>query len=98
MQRLNHARVIPGASAHWYDIAFQSGWIAAAIPALVVVAHNRRGGGQGWVPSDQVSANVWVTPHDFQLVLTQRSGLVEDVISDSRLSYVVLRALSLRRH
>jgi hypothetical protein len=41
IERLSHSDY---ASAHWYDLAFQSGWIAASVPALVVVAHKRRNG------------------------------------------------------
>src|SRR2546421_12681174 len=48
-----------------------------------MVAHQRRSGSQSRVPSNEVSPNVGVTPHDFPLVLTQWSGLVEDVVSDA---------------
>src|SRR5439155_25517759 len=67
IERLGHRDY---ARAHWYYIASQSGWIAAAIPALVVMAHKRRSGGQGWVPSNQVSSDVGVTSHECPLVLT----------------------------
>ena len=57
-------------STQWYVSAFQSGWMAAAIPALVVVAHKRGNGGQGRMPADHVSPNVGVTPHNLPLLLT----------------------------
>jgi hypothetical protein len=55
VERLGHSHY---ASAHGYDLAFQSSWIAAAIPALVVVAHKRGNGGQGGMPCDEVSPDV----------------------------------------
>ena len=80
--------------APWNDLTFQPGWIAAAIPALVMVAHNRCNGRQGRMRCEEVGRDVGVALHNFPFFSGQRTGLVEHVIEHTDHAEIVQRSCS----
>ena len=70
-------------------LALQAVGVAAAVPALVVVADDGREVARHAQRVADALADLGVLAHDAELVVRQRAGLVEDVLGDADLADVV---------
>src|SRR5258708_7873820 len=76
------------------NVALETGRIARPVPALMVVADDRRHLRERRVLSNHVRPDVGMASHDLPFVFAEGSGLIQYVIADADLPEVMERACS----